>query len=251
RPWRSAFATRRRGGARERLARRRRGSGRPATGEQRGLRRGLPHHARAPAGGDVLKNELQLHEAVIKNDTDAVRRVLREPLDVNSRNNVREPPHPHPLSFYGRAPIHWAASRGNTDILEMLIGAKSDIEAKDKKQYTLLMCASRNNRLDVLDFLLDTLENPRLDVVDADGQTALFHAAAGGHTAAVRRLLEAGARIDKGHVEMVELLLRRDVDVSARDGDGNTALHAAAENQQTRCVQLLLERGCPPDPANK
>jgi hypothetical protein len=36
----------------------------------------------------ALKKELQLHEAVIKNDTDAVRRVLREPLDVNSRNNV-------------------------------------------------------------------------------------------------------------------------------------------------------------------
>jgi hypothetical protein len=39
----------------------------------------------------ALKKELQLHEAVIKNDTDAVRRVLREPLDVNSRNNVSIP----------------------------------------------------------------------------------------------------------------------------------------------------------------
>ena len=36
----------------------------------------------------ALKKELQLHEAVIKNDTDAVRRVLKEQLDVNSRNNV-------------------------------------------------------------------------------------------------------------------------------------------------------------------
>jgi hypothetical protein len=36
----------------------------------------------------ALRKELQLHEAVIKNDADAVRRVLREPLDVNSRNNV-------------------------------------------------------------------------------------------------------------------------------------------------------------------
>lgn len=36
----------------------------------------------------VLKNELLLHEAVIKNDPDAVKRVIKEPLDVNSRNNV-------------------------------------------------------------------------------------------------------------------------------------------------------------------
>lgn len=36
----------------------------------------------------VLKNDLLLHEAVIKNDVEAVRRVLREHTDINSRNNV-------------------------------------------------------------------------------------------------------------------------------------------------------------------
>lgn len=36
----------------------------------------------------MLKNDLLLHEAVIKNDTDAVRRVLRDHVDVDSRNNV-------------------------------------------------------------------------------------------------------------------------------------------------------------------
>lgn len=35
-----------------------------------------------------LKNELVLHEAVIKNDVEAVREIMKEPLDVNSRNNV-------------------------------------------------------------------------------------------------------------------------------------------------------------------
>jgi len=28
--------------------------------------------------------------------------------------------------------MHWASSRGNTEIMEMLINAKCDIEAKDK-----------------------------------------------------------------------------------------------------------------------
>lgn len=36
----------------------------------------------------IQRNDLLLHEAVIKNDTDSVRRILREPVDVNSRNNV-------------------------------------------------------------------------------------------------------------------------------------------------------------------
>ncbi|XP_068082539.1 ankyrin repeat and death domain-containing protein 1A-like [Anabrus simplex] len=247
----------------------------------------------SPAGREllwaenVLKNELLLHEAVIKNDAEAVRRALKDPLNIDSRNN------------YGRAPIHWAASRGNIEIMEMLIAAKCDIEAKDKygmrpimmaawhgrkgavemlincgasvvavnrKQYTLLMCAARNNQLEVLNFLLDTLEDINLDATDADHQTALFHAAHAGHTDVVKRLIQARAKIDvrnkqgwtplhaaaeKGHVDMLDLLLRHNVDMSARDEDGNSALHTATENQQTTIVQLLLQRGHSTDPANK
>lgn len=36
----------------------------------------------------MLKNDLLLHEAVIKNDPEAVRKILKEPVDVNCRNNV-------------------------------------------------------------------------------------------------------------------------------------------------------------------
>jgi ankyrin repeat protein len=58
------------------------------------------------------------------------------------------------------------------------------------------MCAARNNRLDVVNFLLETLEELQVDVEDAEQQTALFHAAHGGHHNVVKRLIEAGARID-------------------------------------------------------
>lgn len=36
----------------------------------------------------VQRNDLILHEAVIKNDTESVRKILKEPIEVNSRNNV-------------------------------------------------------------------------------------------------------------------------------------------------------------------
>lgn len=38
----------------------------------------------------VLKNDLLLHEAVIKNEADTVRKVLKETVDVDSRNNVSQ-----------------------------------------------------------------------------------------------------------------------------------------------------------------
>lgn len=58
------------------------------------------------------------------------------------------------------------------------------------------MCAARNNRIDVIDFLLDTLEDLKIDAVDNEGQTALFHAALGGHSIVVQKLLDRGAHID-------------------------------------------------------
>lgn len=62
-----------------------------------------------------------------------------------------------------------------------------------QKQYTLLMCAARNNRLSVVNFLLDTIDDVGLDAFDTDHQTALHHAAFAGHTHVVRRLVHAGA----------------------------------------------------------
>lgn len=55
------------------------------------------------------------------------------------------------------------------------------------------MCAARNNRLSVVNFLLDTIDDVGLDAFDTDHQTALHHAAFAGHTHVVRRLVHAGA----------------------------------------------------------
>lgn len=56
------------------------------------------------------------------------------------------------------------------------------------------MCAVHNNRLDVVNFLLETVEDIEIDVEDLEHQTALFHAAHNGHHDVVKRLIEAGAR---------------------------------------------------------
>lgn len=55
------------------------------------------------------------------------------------------------------------------------------------------MCAARNNRADVVDFLVDTLENIKLEAIDYEGQTSLHHAAQAGHYQIVQKLLKLGA----------------------------------------------------------
>jgi ankyrin repeat protein len=73
------------------------------------------------------------------------------------------------------------------------------------------MCAARNNRSDVVDFLLDTLEDIKVDAVDLEQQTALYHAALGGHAGIVRRLVEAGAKTDaRNKVPLHSVVLFRD-----------------------------------------
>ncbi|KZC10409.1 Ankyrin repeat and death domain-containing protein 1A, partial [Dufourea novaeangliae] len=228
----------------------------------------------------VLKNDLLLHEAVIKNEADTVRKVLKETVDVDSRNN------------YGRAPIHWAASRGNTEIIEMLIQAKCDIEARDKfgmrplhmaawyghrdavkmlinaganvsavnkKQYTLLMCAARGSNVDVVEYLAETVESLNGDATDCTGATALHHAASAGHPTVITALsnisrIELNA-IDKKeqtpihcacaqeNMAAVEILITLGANVDAVDCDGNTPLHVATRTRDTAIAQLLLRAG--------
>lgn len=55
---------------------------------------------------------------------------------------------------------------------------------------------------------------------------------------------------ERGHAEVVELLLAHEADVEAKDISGNTPLHVAAQSQQTKIVQKLLDTGADPDSEN-
>lgn len=56
------------------------------------LRPGCPSPTATPEDLErraiIQRNDLLLHEAVIKNDGETARRILKEPIDINSRNNV-------------------------------------------------------------------------------------------------------------------------------------------------------------------
>jgi ankyrin repeat protein len=96
-----------------------------------------------------------------------------------------------------------------------------------------------------------------VNLPDAQGLTALYHATVGGHVDIVSILLNHGAKVaqedhegptplrlalDGGHIEIVELLLSRGSKPTEPGTEGNTLLHVAARNNWVGAVRLLLAR---------
>ena len=125
---------------------------------------------------------------------------------------------------YGMTPLSLACTSGSAEMVELLLKAGADPNAPLPGGETPLMTAARTGALDAVTALLshgasvDTKEDRR-------GQTALVWAAAEGHAAVVRKLIDAGA------------------DFRARLPSGFTPLLFAVRGGHTAAVRVLLKAG--------
>lgn len=153
-----------------------------------------------------------LVEAVKKGDSAAVRKLIKERVDVNAGE------------VDGTTPLHWAARTNDVATAELLVRAGANVKAANRYQVQPLSVAAMNGNAAMMKLLLDA---------GADANTAL----PGGETA-----LMATART--GSVEGVKLLLARGADVNAKEsGRGQTALMWAASEGHSEVVRVLLESG--------
>jgi uncharacterized protein len=146
----------------------------------------------------------------------------------------------------GQTPLMLAARQGSLPVVEMLIKAGAKVNARESwRQQTALMWAVAAGNADVADLLIrhkaevdiraasndwgnQITSEPRAQYRATGGHTPLLIAARSGCTACVKRLLEAGASIDRP------------------TPDGVTALMVAIDNSHDDVAMLLLDRGANP-----
>lgn len=176
----------------------------------------LPQTASANANDDLV------HFAE-KGLVDNVRHLIREGVDVNSRQND------------GSTALHWAVLHDQADTVAALLDAGADPVALNRNGISPMFLAVQNGNPAIVSELLDAGADP--NTLSENGETILMTAAHTGRPDVVSLLLASGALIDardpdfqqtalmiavrEGHDEVVDMLIRHGARVDARTRVGH------------------------------
>ncbi|XP_046550945.1 uncharacterized protein LOC124260704 isoform X4 [Haliotis rubra] len=160
----------------------------------------------------------------------------------------------YPLPYDGsNTPLHKACAAGFSDIIELLLQYDADRSVTVDDQNPLLTAAYSNNA-DVVKILLNT---SAANIVICDSKI-VSECLEKGHIGMVKLLLKKGASLtandmdrysplaracEKGDIEMVKLLLEKGASVTAIDRYGYSPLARACQKGDIEIVKLLLEKG--------
>ena len=157
-------------------------------------------------------NKTALHLATIHNHKKIVKCLLEQGANVNCKD------------VHGKTPLFYATSDGFLPIMKLLIMAKADINIKSLfTKETALAWAIRDGSYEQIKILLDAGSD--INNKSCEGKNVLFDAI-------------------RCSVEVVELLINREIDVNCIDDySGQTALYDAIMLEKLDIVKLLIESG--------
>ena len=135
---------------------------------------------------------------------------------------VAEPGQVH-ARYMGRTPLHLAVIRDKTAMVELLVAAGADLEARDAYGNTPLHLAAHCLRLNPAIFLLQ--KGARVNATSQFGDTPLHQV--------------AFAAYDNIAFELAALLIAQGAQISARNQDGYLPIDLAGFNQHHRMVTFL------------
>ena len=189
--------------------------------------------------------DLRLVNAAARQDGAAVRQLLGEGADVDTRRAD------------GATALLWAAHWDDQETVRLLLAARADVNVADDYGVTPLMRASENASIRMVDMLLAAGANP--NAAQTSGLTALMVAARTGSIEVVRALLEHGADVNSATTEtsatalmwavaaphrvIVERLLEGGAEVDVSTSKGMTPLLTAAQNGDIETARLLISAG--------
>lgn len=170
-----------------------------------------------------------LHICAHKKTPHCVRELLNYGADVNIQDS------------YGDTALHDAIGKENTEVVELLCNAPNlDFTVKNNRGFNVLHHAALKGNVVAARRILQ-LARQLVNVKKDDGFAALHLAALNGHAQVVEGLIKDGqAEIDirnnrrqtpfllaisQGHSAAIEKLIKLGCDISARDEDGDNAMH--------------------------
>lgn len=186
-----------------------------------------------------------LVKAVTEDDLAAVQTALLTTRDVNVLDKATN-----------ASALEMAVLNGNREILQVLLWAKADVNARDDNGETALMMISRDTTSEIVWDLINA--GAKVNVRDKHGDTALINAAEVENVDALKALLDAGAKMNETNnngetalivatrsdlLHNVRALIFAGADVNVRDKRGKSALMYALQNDHKVVARLLKAYG--------
>ncbi len=198
-----------------------------------------------------IPREENLTDAVFNNDPRRTIRWLHNKANVNAQDKYSK-----------FTPLTIAATKGYTDILQLLVAAGADINMQSggEAEGTALQGATEAKKNEAVKILLKAGANPNIPST-TKGNTPLHVASEVNNSEAVPLLLNAQAKINaqnkkgytalmwaayKGNNDILTMLIDAHAHLDMQDSEGNTALIWAAYNNQKEAVQILLDADANP-----
>src|ERR1051326_1392126 len=186
-----------------------------------------------------------LVKAAAEDDLEALNAALTAAPDANVRDKETR-----------ATALEYAVRNGNREMVQALLFAKADVNARNEEGQTTLMMLSEKVTSEMVWDLVNA--GAKVNLHDKDGDTALISIAEENNVEALKALLDAGAKVDasnkdgqtalmkaaaNGLVNNVRGLLLAGADVNARDKKGKTALMYAVDNHEAAVARLLKVHG--------
>ena len=226
--------------------------------------------------------DLRLMQAAAEQNREAVRRLLREKIDVNAARAdgatallwaahwndlemadllLRAGAKVNQGDDYGVTALARACENASEAMVQKLLDAGADPNAAQKSGLTPLMTAARTGRVNLVKALVAHGANINAATKEANA-TALMWSLASGHDDVTRVLVEGAANVRvsttkgitplmfaarNGNIEMARVLIAAGADVNEVSSDGTQVLPFALQAGQFAFAKFILEQGADPN----